>query len=68
MPVQGLEARPVNPYPPRLRWLARQVSETPPEFLANLLSRNVTYAAAAEEAGVTPETIRLWCRRLGIKR
>lgn len=68
MPLQGIEPRPVNPFPPQLRRLARQASMTPPEYLAELLSRNVTYAAAAEEAGVTYQTLRAWCLRLGIKR
>ena len=68
MPIQGLAVRERNPYPPRLRRLSREASKTPPEFLADLVSRNVSYAAAAEEAGVTYQTMWLWCKRLGIKR
>jgi len=68
MPLQASEPTKLNPYPPRLRRLARSASVPPETYLVDLLAKHISYSAAAEEAEVTRQTIWNWCQRLGIKR
>ena len=54
-----------RPPQPRLRKLAAAAGVGPKTYLQRLLLTHGNQALAAEAAGVTPKTIRLWMDRMG---
>lgn len=66
MPVESQEIIRPRPVPYYLRKLAAAAGMEPVPFLRALLARHASYVAAAEEIGVSRETIRIWRKRYGI--